>query len=104
MDQEKDVFVGTLIQNWIAGDTGWGLHMAGGQISYLGFARDHLRRVFIAKFVHGSRDLVWHGYPADYQKSAKDIPNESVLRCWLDARLLSAPKISKLQKGKPCSL
>jgi hypothetical protein len=104
VEQERDVFVGTLTEDWIADNAGWGLHIASGVVSYLGLARDHLRQVFIAKFVHGNQGLVWHGYPADHQRSAKDIPNESVLRRWLDCHLLSAPKISKLQKGKPCSL
>jgi hypothetical protein len=104
MNEERDVFLGTLTQSWVAQDAGWGLRVDDGRITYLGVARDHVRQVFIAKFVHTNHRHTWHGYPADHQSCVKDIPDESILRSWLDTRLLSPAKICKLQKGKPCSL
>jgi len=77
-------------------------------VAYLGTtARNEPRqfRLFVAKFVNDSRNDQWHGYPADgVHHNPQDIPPQKVLRTWLTARLLPPAKISKLAKGRQCSL
>jgi len=103
-NEERDVFVSAKTQNWIQSSEGWGLHIVGGCVAYVGIAQDHARQLFVAKFVNGNQNQFWHGYPADHQRHAQDIPSEFVLRRWLVGGLLPPQKIAKLQRGKPCSL
>ena len=88
---------------WLLTDNGWGLYMAGGCVSVLGVAQDHITPVFIAKYV-GSADGPWHGYPADYRNKAQDIPVPDVLCKWLSEGLMTPAKIRKISRGQPCSL
>ena len=102
--QERTAFVNAFGSSWLLEQVGWGLHTPNGKPDYLGVARDHIRRVFVAKFVDRGATNIWHGYPADHQRSCTDIPDESILQSWLRLGLLGAPKIRKLSKGQPCSL
>lgn len=102
--QERDVFTEVHRRNWIQQNKGWGLHLVGGVVSYLGRTRDHRRLVFIAKFVDEDHTQTWHGYPADHQSSASDIPVPAILKQWMDANLLRRAVLRKIAKGQPCSL
>ena len=104
MPLERDVFLNASNQCWLVEYSGWGLYFEKGKVSYLGVGRDHQKQVFVAKFVDSGRQQSWHGYPADHQRDAKDVPTESVLRSWLEGRYLNRPTIRKLTKGQPCSL
>ena len=101
---ERSSFQDCRTKHWFSENTGWGLHFANGSVSYLGMGRDHQTSVFVAKFVSQLNRKLWHGYPADHQRSTTDIPSEAVRRQWLEFKLLTAAKIRKLSRGQPCSL
>jgi hypothetical protein len=89
---------------WITGVSGWGLYTPAGVPEWLGTAQDHVRRVFLAKFVSSSTPVTWHGYPADHQVNAQDIPNERILNDWLTKGLFRPAKLRKLARGQACGL
>jgi len=101
---ERDIFRSAITKHWLIETVGWSLYISNGQIQYLGVAQDHLRRVFIAKFVDKGKRRNWHGYPVDHQRSTFDIPAPEVLKMWIDEGLLSNAKIRKITKGQPCNL
>ena len=87
----------------LAHRNGWlGSSLCAGKPDYLGVARDHITRVFVAKFT--GDENVWHGYPADHRGSHRDIPIELVLDGWMRGGLLTPAKIRKLIRGQPCRL
>jgi hypothetical protein len=47
---------------------------------------------------------IWHGYPADHQRSPSDIPDEEILKAWINLGLVTPAKVRKLAKGQPCNL
>lgn len=58
----------------------------------------------IAKFVDGSQNDVWHGYPADYLRNKHDIPHTTVLTTWKSLGYISKSTLNKLRRGIPCNL
>ena len=102
IEDENVCFSRAVANAWLVGQEGWGLHYPTGRPKYLGVAQDHTTQVFIAKFVGASE--VWHGYPADHQQNQRDIPDEGVLRKWMDAKFLSPAKVRKVLRGQPCRL
>ena len=94
--------MGARTSHWLVGKIGWGLHLAAGKPDYLGVARDHETKVFVAKFT--GEQNVWHGYPADHRRNHQDIPTEQVLTAWIRDGLLARAKIRKLTRGQPCRL
>jgi len=94
-----------LDRTWLLSDVGWGLHFENNNPANLGVDQDHVKPVFVAKFVNDRN--TWHGYPADYQKNNQDIPPEQIRKTWLDLKLFgnrTGAIISKLIRMKPCSL
>lgn len=102
--EELRCFVRTDNREWIVGSDGWGLHLEDDCIKYLGVAQDHLTQVFIAKFKNDTPHNTWHGYPADHQTNAQDVPDRQILKNWLEDDLLPKSKIRKIMGMKPCKL
>ena len=102
--EERKCFVDARAQKWLARKIGWGLYIATGCVAYLGTARDRQRQLFVAKFVNPTQQNLWHGYPADHQRTTNDIPTNPILKNWLNSKLLSAAKVRKLSRGQPCVL
>jgi hypothetical protein len=104
LKSELDVFKQAFTSMWLTGTQAWGLYIDGntGSILYLGVAQDHMKQIFIAKFVDGTAKNDWHGYPADHGNSA-DTPDTRILNMWLMARVLSPAKIRKIGRGQPCN-
>lgn len=88
-------------EGWLDGNYSWGLHQVSGSCQYLGVDRDHITRVFIARFEAKATPAVWHGYPVNY---AFERPPESVTKNWLSSGALAAAKVRKIIQGKRCSL
>ena len=103
-NEERDVFLTTIQRKWIEDGIGWGLYFINDHLDYLGVCPRRSNMLFIAKFVNGSVKRVWHGYPADYCNRGRDIPVESVLNDWERNNLVGPAKISKIARGKPCTL
>ena len=59
--------------------------------------------LYIAKFVSDDQ-LQWHGYPVAHWLSPYDKPPETVLAKWRDAGYINTPKMSRILRGKPCTL
>jgi hypothetical protein len=102
LPEEVAIFTRTYVSFWVQANEGWGLYYNNGVIAYLGKARNHLTKVFLAKFV--SDQNLWHGYPVDYQQSEKDIPPTSITNLWLQDGILPAPTLRKIIKRQPCKL
>ena len=103
---EVDSFTNALANTWVGHGIGigWGLHLVNGRAAYLGVAKDRVTNLLIARFVDGTRTQNWHGYPADHQANAQDVPDESILNAWMAAELIAPAKIRKLEKRQPCRL
>lgn len=105
---EIDCFV-TSISNpdWVNENTCWGVKTIKEadqvKIDKLGTGTkgDNL---FFAKFIDGSKDNKWHGYPADYMNNNQDRPSTNFLRSLFGNKFLTKPQVSKIKKGKKCSL
>ena len=101
---EITIFVDAYTRIWVNKDNAWGVFFNNGKLDYLGVAQDHFTQVFIAKFINDTAHNNWHGYPADHQSHPQDIPDESILKNWLDNDILPKSKINKIARGKPCKL
>jgi hypothetical protein len=101
---ERTTFDYSRTNQWLAQHVGWGVYVLAGRATYLGVSDDGLRRLLIAKFVGSNSPKVWHGYPADHQKTTHDIPTTKILGQWMRLNLLRAAKVRKLMRGQPCNL
>ena len=103
-DDETGCFDRARANRWLVEveRVGWGLHLPAGKPDYLGVARDHETKVFVAKFTEDQD--VWHGYPADHRRNHRDIPVDDVLAGWMREGLLKPAKIRKIGRGQPCRL
>lgn len=81
----------------------WGLHIIGASPAVLGINRFR-EDVKIAIFVDASRNLIYHGYPADYRRKIKDRPHVNILKKWRDQGLIQKHMMNKIMTGKQCSL
>ena len=104
IDQEVRVFKYMAYNNWGGENNGWGLFFRRNILDYLGIIHSRNTNVFIAKFVVDTSHCAWHGYPADYQFKAQDVPDRSILQDWLEKKYLSKAKIRKIMKGQPCKI
>lgn len=77
---------------------------------YLGFpakkSPSALNELFIAKYRSdpSGNDILWHGYPADTTLNIHDRPPEECLIDWEKKNFISSAQMSKILKGKKCSL
>jgi len=86
-----------------ADSTAWGLHLASRMLGYLGEGASG-RRLFVGKFLASYGFPIWHGYPADHVAHSQDIPPDPVLQAWSQSGLITASKMRKLARGRPCNL
>lgn len=101
---EVESFTKAQSQQWLAGDRGWGVFPTTGLPNYVGVGVNRTVRLVIAKFVLDEPHNVWHGYPANHVDNERDIPDIEILKKWIEGSVLPIAKISKIGKGKPCSL
>lgn len=104
MNDERDCFKIMYLSNWYSDNKGWGLHIVDHIIRYLGYSTNNSRSLFIAKFVDGSGDNIWHGYPGDHIANHQDIPTSNILTDWISAGYISFSKVRKILKGQPCNI
>ena len=103
-DNEIATFTNAKLSCWLINDSGWGVFPVSGTPTYLGVSKDQTTQLIIAKFVFNESNNNWHGYPANHIENVQDIPDEIVLKQWIEKSILSRAKISKIGKGKPCKL
>lgn len=101
---ELGVFRHAVNEGWMLPDCGWGVLRHSGRLRYLGVARDHETRLFVAKFVDHARSGRWHGYPADHQRNPSDRPDPKVAARWLRDDIVPGPKLRKVLQGQPCRI
>ena len=101
---EKTCFFRMYNLRWCEGNYGWSLHLNKGITNYLGVSVKRHRKLFLAKFVGGNNNQLWHGYPADHILNQQDTPTMEILLAWKLAGYISLPKVRKLIKGQPCNL
>ena len=58
--------------------------------------------LYIAKFIDSSKNGIWHGYPADYQRKNQDIPKTKILNRWKKDGIISTSQFRKIQQAKKC--
>jgi hypothetical protein len=74
-------------------------HLSGGtSVGVSARAYGEPRNLYIALFRSGD---VWHGYPADPQRSVGDIPPTAVVRAWKQRGLLSKAQAVRLLGQRP---
>jgi hypothetical protein len=103
-NEEIECFKITYNKGWTKEKNAWGLHYSQNTVTYLGIGEDRSIKLFIAKFKNDVPHNTWHGYPADYQKNAHDIPDKDVLFDWIKNNVLTKAKIRKIMAGQPCKL
>ncbi|HEY8035876.1 MAG TPA: hypothetical protein VIF37_09845 [Methylobacter sp.] len=105
IDHEINVFKCMDRNSWGSEENGWGLFINNnGSLNYLGVIQARNIEVFIAKFVTDKNHNAWHGYPADYQFKAQDVPDKSILLKWKEENFLTKSIIRKIMKGQPCKI
>lgn len=104
--EEAVIFEGTINAKWVVSDVvGWGLYRQANEIKYLGVDKVRSVDVFIAKFVRDPEHVTtWHGYPAIHTGNCADVPANTVLAAWQDAKILSSAKLRKIARMQPCKL
>jgi len=102
-DDEVNCFTQSKTFEWIENNYGWGLKVIDSVLQYIGhnFENETLK---IAKFVDGSANDVWHGYPADYLRRSQDRPPTFVLKNWVEQGYLTKAKMNKIRRGQSCNL
>ena len=58
----------------------------------------------VAKFVDGSKNNIWHGYPANILANKQDIPPTSILLLWEKLNYINKSDIRKINQQMPCNL
>ena len=81
----------------------WGLFLNDKKTEVVGLLTNN-EESRIARFVCGTSDSTWHGYPADYKRAIGDIPTDEILRIWVSKSYISKSKMLKIQQQKPCGL
>lgn len=101
--KELNCFVLSHKNQWTGVRVSWGIHIVKNKAIELGrnFNDTPLN---VAVFYDSFKKNVWHGYPADFKRNAKDIPSTNVLVQWREKNYIKKHKISKAQQGKVCSL
>jgi hypothetical protein len=103
--QERNCFLRMHDSAWFLVNKGWGLHLVKKKPEYLGYRANSVQLLFIAKFVDGNNNSIWHGYPADHIRFPdRDIPIEYILLDWRNLGYLSNAKMRKIMKGQRCNL
>jgi hypothetical protein len=103
-NQEIYVFKYTAYKNWIFEENGWGLFIDKDIINYLGIINNRNTSIFIAKFVVDINHNAWHGYPADYQFKAQDVPDKEVINKWIKEKYITKAKARKIMMGQSCRI
>jgi len=102
-EEEVECFTLSKKESWIDGKYGWGIKPSNSLISYLGHNFEN-ERLKLAKFVDGSDNDVWHGYPADYLRRNQDRPPYEILKDWVKKKHLNKSKMNKIRRGQSCNL
>ncbi len=102
--EEVACFERSVANSWLEQSVGWGLHVDGGSVSYLGTTANDFGPVeqsFVAFFQLASD---CHGYPADVRRRTRERPSTRVRRAWLDGGYLRPAVVRKLSRGQRCAL
>lgn len=106
-DEEVDCFIEAMNGGWKSGSEAWSLKVSNNILHVVGTNIDKsntIKELKLAKFVDGTKNKVWHGYPADYMYKAQDRPSTEVLRVWVTLGYLTKSKMSKIRLGQSCNL
>ena len=80
-NEEFACFSNSITNTWKQNFSAWGLHIVNSTPDILGKGvnKEDLK---VAKFVDGSKNNIWHGYPANILANKQDIPPTSILLLW----------------------
>lgn len=101
--EEVQCFIQAIDCNWKSDSTAWGIKLKDASLQVIGH-NNNGQDLKVAKFVDGSNNNVWHGYPADHMNKAHDRPTTTVLKDWVQKGYLTKAKMSKIRQGQSCSL
>lgn len=99
--EERQSFTQVMVNQWVSGTWGWGVHAPSGRIQMLGVDRDHVTQLFLSRFDHGAGE--WHGYPVNY-KEPQQKPPGNILKAWVESDLLGKAQMRKIVKSQPCRI
>lgn len=101
---EVGCFALAIRSNWTANDCYWGLHIVEEGPTPLGRAPAPAScELHMAKFV-GDTLGNWHGYPVAHWLSPFDKPAADILISWMQLGFINKPTMSKIHRGKKCTL
>jgi hypothetical protein len=101
-NEEENAFRHAEAEEWLDGRAGWGFHPPAVQPQQCGWGVVRTEPLYLAKFVRPANSLVWHGWPAQPDRNAADIPSPAVRLKWLTDRPIPVAKLRKLVKGQVC--
>ncbi|MFL0361674.1 hypothetical protein ACH0BF_01480 [Pseudobacillus sp. 179-B 2D1 NHS] len=102
--EEVESFRLLCMNSWIVdNDKGWSIHRINNSNRILGRSTQN-DDVQIAKFVDSSNNQQWHGYPVDYRKSMHDRPKSKILKDWVRKGIIKRADMSKILRGKGCTI
>lgn len=102
-DEEVSLFIFSKNSNWTEDNICYGLKLNGTNILVVGRTPNN-QDLKIAKFIDGSRNNKWHGYPADPKNRKQDIPSVKILTTWKNFNYIGKSDVRKLKQQIPCSL
>jgi hypothetical protein len=102
--EEYEAFSLGICNDWVDGQSAWGLKLENGDAVYLG--RSAIKYgpadpLFVAFF---QLSVICHGYPSDPKRSNREVPPDKVRSDWLSKRYLRAAVVRKLGRGLTCRL
>lgn len=105
--EEVDCFIEAMNGGWKSGSEAWSLKVSNDKLQVVGENIDMSgmkQELKLAKFVDGTKNKVWHGYPADYMNKNQDRPSTEVLKVWVNLGYLTKSKMNKIRQGQSCNL
>lgn len=102
--EEYHCFQFTYQNNWIEVNDAWGYLPGGGKhLKILGRGING-EKLQLARFRRDPNATEWHGYPCNYISNTYDIPSTSIMKQWVEKKVITKAKMSKIQQGIACNL
>lgn len=102
IQQEHSTFGSSVVNSWLQGGHGWGLHVVHGAVHKLGESARSYGEAYDLFVGFFEISHVCHGYPSDPLRSSREIPPEGVRNDWLQQGLLRPAAIRKIGRGLRC--
>ena len=103
-EEEVMCFIMSINSNWNDDSISWGIKLSSSSSLHVIGKNTANEELKIAKFVDGSNNDIWHGYPADYKNNVQDIPPSTVLEKWKNNKYINKSHVRKIKQQLLCNL